>query len=56
MMQPLNIVKISALGQDSNMPFLRNEFSKIFEELFYDGVIYNNDSYLWSNIELKIIA
>ena len=25
---------ISALDPNSNMPFLRNEFSKIFEDLF----------------------
>ena len=35
------------------MPFLRNEFSKIFEE-FYDEVIYRDESYLWSNEKIKI--
>ena len=30
----LRIEKISALDQSSNMPFLRNEFSKIFQDLF----------------------
>ena len=28
------------------MPFLRNEFSKIFEAFFYDDLIYKDDSYL----------
>ena len=36
------------------MPFLRNEFSQIFEELFYLlGVICKKFSYLSSNPELK---
>ena len=39
---------------NSNMPFLRNEFSKIFEAFFYDDLIYKDDSYQWSNEELKI--
>ena len=40
---------ISTLDQNSNMPFLRNEFSNIFEVLFYDYVIFKDENYLWSN-------
>ena len=31
---------ISASDQNSHMPFLRNEFTKIFKDLSYDEVIY----------------
>ena len=36
------------------MPFLRNEFSKNFEDFFYDGVIYRNDSYKRSTEKIKL--
>ena len=36
------------------MPFLRNEFSKIFEDVFTMNVIYADDSNLWSNKGVKI--
>ena len=32
--EKLKIEQISALDQNSYMPFMRNEFSKIFEDLF----------------------
>ena len=38
------------------MPFLGNEFSKIFEDFLNDDVIYEDDSNLWSNEELEIKA
>ena len=41
------------------MPFLRNEFLKIFENFlgpFYDYVIFKDENNLWSNLELKIKA
>ena len=39
-----------------NMPFLTNDFWKIFENfrgLFYDNVIFKDENNLWSNLELK---
>ena len=33
---------INASNKNSNMPFSRSEFSKIFEDLFYDDVILCN--------------
>ena len=45
---------MSASNQSSYMPFLRNEFSKIFENFFYDDVIYKDDYYLWPNDKFKI--
>ena len=50
---------ISALDQNSNMPFLRNEFLKISENFrgpFYDYVIFKDENNLRSNLELKIKA
>ena len=41
---------MSATDYNSNMAFLRNEFSKIFEDLFYADLIYRNDSNLSSNV------
>ena len=41
------------------MPFLRNEFLKIFENFrgpFYDYVIFKDEKNLWSNLELKTKA
>ena len=32
--------------QNFNMPFLRNEFSKIFKDLSYDDIIYRHNPYL----------
>ena len=56
----------NAFDQNSNMTFLRNEFSEIFEDIFYDDLIYRDDSYndviywdnsyLWSKEELKTKA
>ena len=47
---------MSATDLNSNMPFLRNEFSKNFEDLFNDRDIYRNNSYKRSNekLELKV--
>ena len=36
------------------MPFLRNEFSKLFWGPFYDDVIYRDELYLWSYEENKL--
>ena len=44
---------IDASDQNSKIPFLRNEFLEIFEDLF-DDVIYRDNSYSRSNEELKI--
>ena len=35
------------------MPFLRNDFLKIFENLFYDYVIFKDENNLWSNLVLE---
>ena len=34
-------------NQNSDMPYLRNEFSKIFYGPFYDDDIYKNDSTIY---------
>ena len=49
---------LSGLNRNSklNMPFLRNEFSKTFEDLFYDDVICKDFSDVWSNEKFKIRA
>ena len=47
----VELEKISASDLNSNMPFLRNEFSKISDDLFEDDEIYRDDSYLWSSEE-----
>ena len=52
----IEIEVISASDQISNTPFLRNEVSKIFEEIFYDDVIYRNSSNLCSNEDLKNLS
>ena len=44
---------ISALDQNYNKLFLRNEFRK-FSRAFYNDEIYRTDSYLWSNENLKL--
>ena len=51
----IKIEIIRALEQISNMTFLRNEFSKVFDILFTTP-IYREDAYLSSNDELKIKA
>ena len=45
---------MSTSDQNSIMPFLRNESTNIFEDLFHDDVINKADSYLWSKEEFKI--
>ena len=45
---------LNASNQNSNMPFLRNDFSKTLEDLFYKEVTNRDDSYWSSNWELKI--
>ena len=35
----IKIGKISTSDKNSNMSFLRNEFSKIFENFFYDDIL-----------------
>ena len=52
----IEIEVISASDRISNTPFLRNEVSKIFEEIFYDDVIYRNSSNLCSNEDLKNLS
>ena len=46
-----HVQNLNAEKANSNMLFLRNEFSKIFDE-----VINIENSYLWSNEKLKIKA
>ena len=41
---------INASDQNSNIPFLRYEFSKI-SGIFYDNVINKDGLYLWSNLK-----
>ena len=48
--------KLSSLPSDQNsdMPFLRNEFFENVRGPFYDEVVFKDNSYLWSTEKLKI--
>ena len=37
---------MSVSDENYNIPFLRNEFTKIFEDFFINNVIYKDFSYL----------
>ena len=41
----VKIAIINASDQNSNQQFLRNDFTKIFEDLFYDNIIKRYNSY-----------
>ena len=51
--EQVEIDAISASDQNSKMPFLRNEFLNFFLD-FYNDVFLEDESYLWSNEELKL--
>ena len=51
----INIETKNASDQNSSIPFLRYEFSKI-SGIFHDNLINKDDSYWWSNLKSKIRA